>query len=104
MGIDAKIESPYSPDGRTLLDPQGYLALALSMAQLQDTKCLVFVDPYGHTIFNQLQLPILINDLEAVLAEISSRRLRSHKRALAERARSAKWAATMSRHMNKKRA
>jgi hypothetical protein len=93
MGIDAKIESPYSPDARTLHDPQGYVGLVLSMTQLQDTKCLAFVDPYGDTIFNQLQLPVLISELEAVLAEISSRRLRSHKRALAERARSAKWAA-----------
>jgi len=95
MGIDAKIESPYGPDGPTLHDPQGYMGSVLSMVELENTKCLAFVDPYGHTVFNQLQLPVLINELEAALGEISSQKLRSHRGALAERARSAKWDSTI---------
>jgi len=30
-----------------------------------DSKCLRFIDPYGDTIFNQGQLPVLIAELEA---------------------------------------
>ena len=32
------------------------------------TACLRFVDPYGDTVFNQLQIPVLIGELEAVAA------------------------------------
>ncbi len=33
---------------------------------MEGTACLRFVDPYGDTIFNQLQIPVLIEELEAV--------------------------------------
>jgi len=31
-----------------------------------DTRCLAFIDPYGDTTFNQLQIPVLIEELRAL--------------------------------------
>jgi hypothetical protein len=36
------------------------------------TMCLRFVDPYGDTVFNQLQIPVLIRELEAVAARVGA--------------------------------
>ncbi len=47
-------------------DPQGLLSrLALTPA-VESTVCLRFLDPYGDTYFNQRQLPVLIEELEAL--------------------------------------
>ena len=29
-------------------------------------RCLGFIDPYGHTIFNQIQIPVLLDELRAL--------------------------------------
>jgi hypothetical protein len=36
-------------------------------AELRDTCCLRFIDSYGDTTFNQVQIPILIDELIALL-------------------------------------
>lgn len=33
-----------------------------------DTCCLRFIDPYGDTVFNQSQLPVLLDELQALRA------------------------------------
>jgi hypothetical protein len=35
----------------------------------QDQACLRFIDPYGDTTFDQLQLPILLAELESLGAD-----------------------------------
>jgi hypothetical protein len=32
------------------------------------TACLRFVDPYGDTVFNQIQIPVLVAELESLSA------------------------------------
>lgn len=39
---------------------------ALSI-KIEETFCLQFIDPYGDTIFNQVQIPILIEELKSLL-------------------------------------
>ena len=95
MGIDIRIESPYGSDGETLHDPQGNIGTLLATVDPDRTKFLSFIDPYGHTVFNQLQIPVLIEELEAATTAISTKRLRSHKEAMLKAARTAKWAATI---------
>jgi hypothetical protein len=34
---------------------------------LKETFCLQFIDPYGDTTFNQLQIPVLISELKSLL-------------------------------------
>jgi len=37
-----------------------------STVKLKDATCLQFIDPYGDTTFNQLQIPKLLEELEAL--------------------------------------
>lgn len=34
---------------------------------LKETFCLQFIDPYGDTTFNQMQIPVLISELRSLL-------------------------------------
>jgi hypothetical protein len=43
-----------------------------------DTVCLRFIDPYGDTVFNQLQLPILIEEFEAIAAKAIDKDMKQH--------------------------
>ena len=37
-----------------------------------DTKCLLFIDPYGDTTFNRYQAEVLANELDAAAANIAA--------------------------------
>ena len=37
-----------------------------------DTKCLLFIDPYGDTTFNRYQAEVLANEVVAAAANISA--------------------------------
>lgn len=52
---------------RATFEKPGYDTRLAQPDVIQGTKCLQFVDPYGDTIFNQLQLPVFIEELEAVV-------------------------------------
>jgi hypothetical protein len=55
----------------------------------QDSCCLRFIDPYGDTTFNQLQLPVLAAELRAAAAK-SAPALRQRIETLATFVESAK--------------
>ena len=60
MGIDASIDG----DIRTRVsDPKGLVPWLVSLPTVETTVCLRFVDHYGQTIFNRLQLPVLKEEL-----------------------------------------
>ncbi|MBC8119987.1 MAG: hypothetical protein H7X75_10475 [Burkholderiaceae bacterium] len=40
--------------------------------------CLRFIDPYGDTIFNELQLPALVSELEQLRDATPEQELRAH--------------------------
>jgi hypothetical protein len=44
---------------------------------LKESPCLQFIDPYGDTTFNQLQIPVLISELRSLL---ESEHCRGHER------------------------
>jgi hypothetical protein len=50
----------------------------LAASPLPHSACLRFIDPYGDTIFNSLQLPVLLEELEIVWQANSAPELRSH--------------------------
>lgn len=54
--------------GRVLAVFDGDTGAVLSRRALPDSVCLRFVDPYGDTVFNQMQLPVLIDEVTAVAA------------------------------------
>ena len=42
-----------------------------------DAACLRFIDPYGDAVFNHLQVPVLIAELEAMTANETNADLRA---------------------------
>jgi hypothetical protein len=61
-----------------------------SVALTHDTRCLQFIDPYGDTTFNQLQIPKLIEELEALSLNCQTDEQRRKLEAVIEFVRKAK--------------
>ena len=68
MGINMRWEDERGEVMAELLDPDSFLARWLSKSPA-DSVCLRFIDRYGDTVFNQLQIPFLISELESALPE-----------------------------------
>jgi len=64
MGIDLSWKDEEGKSLGNVNDEKNLFANALGNADLEDTVCLRFIDRYGDTIFNQLQVPILISEIE----------------------------------------
>ena len=45
-------------------DARNMLAKIVRHLRTSETKCVQFIDPYGDTVFNALQVPMLIAELE----------------------------------------
>jgi hypothetical protein len=56
-------------------DEAGIPVQVLDLAP-RDSTCVRFIDPYGDTVFNQLQLPVLISELEQMVRSSASEELR----------------------------
>ena len=82
MGIDVRIEDEQGRELATVLDPQNLVSQLLPSRQDSARVCLRFVDPYGDTTFNQLQLPDLIADLRHAVSQSSKEAVRLHGEAL----------------------
>ena len=54
-------------DGQVLAGPVFWNSPSLPGAHDTRFPCLRFVDPYGDTTFNQVQLPVLLADLRLLL-------------------------------------
>jgi hypothetical protein len=78
MGIDAEIAPRTRDNPAEVLDSRGVFAHFLGASPVRDSVCLRFIDPYGDTIFNSLQLPVLLEELEIVRQANSAPELRSH--------------------------
>lgn len=64
MGINAAWVNENHQPKQVVFDPRQCLArLANSTWPKSETICLRFVDPYGDTVFNQAQIPLLLEEL-----------------------------------------
>jgi hypothetical protein len=66
MGINVQLETERGLRLREVPDPRGYVEWLLGMAGSRASLCLQFIDPYGDTVFNGLQLPVLKAELGAL--------------------------------------
>jgi hypothetical protein len=64
VGINARLETERAEPLAEVLDPHNYLPWLLSFLDDDSMVCLPFIDPYGDTIFNGLQLPVLLSEFE----------------------------------------
>lgn len=79
MSINAKLETRHEECLMEVPDPRGSVNVLLSLANLETTVCLKFIDPYGETVFNVLQLPMLLLELEAVAPLVTETSLQAEK-------------------------
>lgn len=61
-------------------DQRGLPLVVLEQAPAT-SACVRFIDPYGDTLFNQFQLPILVEELEAILLHVHHEETRKALRA-----------------------
>lgn len=87
MGVQVQWETEGGGRLEVLRDPQDRVAELLPDWRDEASLCLRFVDLYGDTVFNRLQLPILIAELEAAVAKAADPDLAAHGRAILELAR-----------------
>ena len=89
MGIDARVEREDGQVEAELVDPSGLTARLIASLPEAESLCLRFVDPYGDTTFNQLQLPVVMSELDRAIEVVSDPDVKSHGRALLALARKA---------------
>ena len=56
--------------GKVLERWSGFISGDLVERAASSTVCLRFIDPYGDTIFNRYQVPVLVQELEALAKQI----------------------------------
>jgi hypothetical protein len=79
MSINARLESRHEKCLLEVPDPRGSVNVLLSLATLDATVCLKFIDPYGDTVFNGLQIPVLLLELEAIAPLLTETSLQAEK-------------------------
>ncbi|MDB5335164.1 MAG: hypothetical protein JWN70_783 [Planctomycetaceae bacterium] len=82
MGIDTFIEFEDGEPKGDVLDPDDLTAQLLDSVTASTSCCLCFIDRYGDTTFNQLQIPVLIEELQQATNQASDPKVKSHGQAL----------------------
>ena len=85
MGIDLRIETERGGVAE-LADPHNYINWLLSLAIVDSTFCLQFIDRNGDTVFNSLQLPVLQSEFEGLRSQLTELNLLEAKRVYLEQA------------------
>jgi hypothetical protein len=86
VGIDARIEAERGTCVAELGDPHNRMNRLLSLSVLDSTHCLQFIDPYGDTVFNRFQMPVLQSECSALVSLLTESNLLELKRVYLERA------------------
>jgi hypothetical protein len=82
MGIDLRVESESGEVQDEILDDNNLTEKLLPEHDDNTSPCLRYVDHDGDTVFNQLQLPVLLQELEARLRAARKPDLKNHGTAL----------------------
>jgi hypothetical protein len=82
MGIDLRVESESGEVQDEILDDNNLTEKLLPDHDDTASPCLRYVDRDGDTVFNQLQLPVLLQELENRLRAARKPDLKNHGTAL----------------------
>jgi hypothetical protein len=66
MGVDLFLEDERGAQIAGVLDPANTLVRLIMRTPDAGSRCLKYVDPYGDTVFNQLQIGDLLDELRAL--------------------------------------
>jgi hypothetical protein len=85
MGIDCRVEDEDGGVLNELPDSQSLVAFLLTPdnSTIGQTLCLRFIDEYGDTTFNQLQISVLLLELNAAVLRCTNMEARAHGEKLA---------------------
>jgi hypothetical protein len=80
MGINVVWKSESGNELECIYDPKMLLSHLIinNYKDFKNTYCVHFIDPYGDTIFNQHQIPILITELEGIANTTSDEVTKEH--------------------------
>jgi len=81
LGIDVALVDENQVELEVIGDSRNYLAKLVISGEwlnMEGSVCLRFVDAYGHTIFNQAQLPVLVSELERTASLQTNPEIRTH--------------------------
>ena len=78
MGVDLRWEDERGRELGCVMDLHNTFSHVLLNQEWTGTKCIGFIDLYGDTIFNRLQVPVLILELTAVLDSLSDEESKLH--------------------------
>lgn len=67
MGIDLRWEDELGNSIEEVYDPKNIFASLIDKTDKSELICIRFIERYGDTVFNQLQIPIFINELKRIL-------------------------------------
>jgi hypothetical protein len=81
MGVNVQLESEGGGQLDQLFDPHCNVAQLLPDWRDESSVCLRFVDLYGDTVFNRLQIDVLVSELEAAIAKATAPSVAAHGRA-----------------------
>jgi hypothetical protein len=71
MGINIYLEDEKGKMLDSVVDESQAFAHFIRKTEFPNTLCLRFIDPYGDTVFNKPQLPVLEMELRELLKTIS---------------------------------
>jgi hypothetical protein len=84
MGIDLHWEDENGHSIAEFGDPRGLVKRILPDPASIEFICLRFVDPYGDTLFNQLQIPQVVAELEKLIGQPHTPEIQQHLQAMLE--------------------
>jgi hypothetical protein len=83
MSIDARWEDENGKEIEVVMSPpRSRFETLIPEANVEWFPCLRYIDLYGDTTFNQLQIPQLLADLKQAILEAESPETRAHMQSL----------------------
>jgi hypothetical protein len=89
MGIDICVETESGEVQDEVLDVGNLTEKLLPDREDLSSPCLRFVDPFGDTLFNQIQIPLVIKELEVKLRGQAKPEVKAHCEAILKALRAA---------------
>ena len=87
MGVNLRHEDENGDCLGELRDPGEYLAWIDRLLREDEKPLLRFIDPYGDTVFNRLQVPRLLTELRLARKRATNERIRSLANAALQRSK-----------------
>ena len=82
MGIDVRVETESGEVQDEVLDDRNLTEKLLPDREDGNSPCLRFVDPFGDTVFNQIQIPLVVKELETRMRAATKLEVKSHCEAI----------------------